>query len=90
MDKFIKQNPHYFDKKWDKVFNEFTIFDHEKRMYRIDRLMINTNEKKMLIIDYKTGQVDDDQQTENYINIIKNMPVFTKDKYEITAGYVFL
>ena len=35
-------------------FNEISIFGNNK-LYRIDKLIIDTDEKKILIIDYKTN-----------------------------------
>lgn len=49
---FIKTNPDIFSHKWDKVFNEKTVFDKSKE-YRIDRMMVDTMNKKVMIIDFK-------------------------------------
>jgi len=85
---FIEQHQYIFDRKWDKVFNEFSVIDKEKRLYRIDRLMINTREKEIMIIDYKTGQSSDENQIENYMILIKNMPAMMQDNYKIQGKYV--
>jgi len=84
---FIRQNQGAFDKKWDKVFNELPIFDKDKKLYRIDRLMINSRDKEILIIDYKTGQIDDSWQIEKYVSLISELPVFKRDMYKVAGEY---
>ena len=85
--RFIESYPLYFTTQWDKIFNEFTIIDNEKKLFRIDRLMINTISKEILIIDYKTGQISDDEQVEYYIHLIRQLPIFTIEGYRISGEY---
>ena len=85
---FINNNKHYFSREWDKIFTEFTIFSPDKKQYIIDRLMINTPLKKILILDYKTGEILDQNQVNYYLELIQKLPIFPKEKYEISGEYV--
>ena len=85
---FIQHNPDYFHQTWDKVFNEFTILDKNKKLFRIDRIMINTQDKKIMIIDYKTGQITDENQILHYTKLIKDIPAYKNENYAISAKFV--
>jgi ATP-dependent exoDNAse (exonuclease V) beta subunit len=85
---FIRSHSDIFSDKWDKIFNEYSIYDTENRLYRIDRLMIDTKNHEIRIIDYKTGSITDDNQIERYIEIISSLPVFTSAGYSISGEYV--
>jgi hypothetical protein len=85
---FISANPDIFSEKWDKVFNEYSIYDTNNKLYRIDRLMIDTQNREIRIIDYKTGSITDDNQIERYIEIISSLPAFAGGKYKISGEYV--
>ncbi len=43
---------------------------------RIDRLMVNTAEKVVLIADYKSGDIYDSNQLANYKTALSKLPVF--------------
>jgi len=58
-------NPWLFESNWDLVFTEFEL-KGSKGMLRIDRLMMNTAAKKAMIVDYKSGQIHDALQLEEY------------------------
>lgn len=62
---FIGQNLWIFDKIWDKVFTEIELL-FEGKLYRIDRLMINSNSRQIKIIDYKTGDAYFEEQISDY------------------------
>ncbi|MCL2065515.1 MAG: UvrD-helicase domain-containing protein [Candidatus Cloacimonetes bacterium] len=87
---FIHQNQDLFSKKWDKIFNEFSIYNDEKKLSRIDRLMINSEEKKILIVDYKTGQISNEGQIEYYKKLIKQLLIVEDEKYKIETKFVVL
>lgn len=85
---FIDNNPDIFDKKWD-IRAEYEIFEEiegQKKTYRIDRLMINKDEKIVRIIDYKTGGKDD-KQIQKYKEIIKN---YIPEDYSLEGKYLFI
>ena len=82
--KLILNYPEYFSKNW-KILNEYSIFDKNGNEFRIDRLMIDSSKKQILIIDYKTGSYSD-EQVKNYKQIISELP-FAKD-YEIKTEYL--
>lgn len=85
---FIQTRPDIFDTEWDKVFNEYTVIDDKKRLFRIDRLMINTEKKIISIIDYKTGQISDKDQINLYISLIKKFKEFKTGNYSISGEFV--
>lgn len=84
---FIAENPEIFASKWDKVFNEKTVFSDSKE-YRIDRIMVSSAEKEVVIIDYKTGGIEDEEQVADYIEIIKELPFVKQHNYRVKGEYV--
>ena len=86
---FIKANKEIFSPEWDKVFNEKTIFQDGKE-YRIDRMMVNTKAKEIMIIDYKTGGIHDKEQVNNYVKIINELPFVKEKEYKVTGKYVIV
>lgn len=58
-----------FPSGFDKVFTEFTLW-HRGRELRLDRLLLDTVNKKALILDYKTGEIGDPLQLERYQNAL--------------------
>lgn len=89
IDIFINSHSKYFAKsKWDKVFNEHTIFNENSKELRIDRLMINTKTKEILIVDFKTGSVYEEEQLDKYKAIIEKLPVVKRENYRVETEYV--
>lgn len=86
---FLEANREIFSPQWDKVFNEKTVF-HNSKEYRIDRMMINSSTKEILIIDYKTGNIDDADQVNHYIEIIKDLPYVKMNDYKVTGKFLAL
>jgi len=85
----IKENVCIFTREWDSVYNEFEIFDSSGNEYRIDRMLVNTSEKKILLIDYKSGEYSE-EQLENYVSIISNTDFVRKEKYQIESKYILI
>jgi ATP-dependent exoDNAse (exonuclease V) beta subunit len=54
-----------FDSQWDKIYTELEL-EGNQGLLRLDRLMINTSELKAMIVDYKSGDIHDTKQLENY------------------------
>lgn len=87
--KFILENSCYFDRsKWDKVFNEYIVFDENDREFRIDRMMVDTKNREILIIDYKTGSIEDLNQLDRYERIVEGLEVVKNDKYSINSEFI--
>ncbi|MFA7057326.1 MAG: 3'-5' exonuclease, partial [Candidatus Cloacimonadales bacterium] len=84
---FVATHEAIFSRKWDKVFNEKTVFHHSQE-YRIDRIMVCTATKEVVIIDYKTGGIEDKEQVARYIEIIKLLPYVTQHNYNVKGEYV--
>jgi hypothetical protein len=86
---FIRENIELFsEENWDKVFNEYSVFDNFGKEFRIDRMMVNTKNKEILIIDYKTGAHYEEEQLDKYKEIIENLAVVKKDKYSVKTKFV--
>ncbi len=86
---FIRENIDLFNKdNWDKVFNEYSIFDSFGKEFRIDRMMVNTRKKEILIIDYKTGEQYEKEQLDKYKVIVEELAVVKKDKYSVDVKFV--
>lgn len=81
--KFIEDNSEIFADKYD-VFTEYTLFDGDE-MKRIDRLMIDRKDKKIRIIDYKTGTQFEEVQLENYAELINNK---LSEDYKIESEFL--
>lgn len=86
---FIRDNIELFSKEnWDKIFNEYSVFDERGKEFRIDRMMVNSKNKEILIIDYKTGAHYEDEQLDNYKKIIEKLAVVKKDKYIVNTRFM--
>ena len=72
--KVCDSNPYLFTSGWDKIFTEQEILGDSKIM-RIDRLMVNTAEKVVLIADYKSGDIYDSNQLVNYKKALSKLSV---------------
>lgn len=85
--KYIKNNPQIFSSKF-VVKQEYEIIDEKtQKKYRIDRMNIDVEGKKIIIYDYKTkhdAKTDEKyiKQIENYVRIVKELPEFKN--YEVS------
>jgi len=80
-----EHNPYLFTTRWNEIFTEQEIVENSK-IFRIDRLMINTAEKESLIIDYKSGDIHDPKQLINYKNALLKLPAL--QNYQIDTKIV--
>jgi ATP-dependent exoDNAse (exonuclease V) beta subunit len=76
-----------FPDGYDKVFTELTVFFQGKEL-RIDRLLLDTVNKKALILDYKTGDVHDPGQLETYKLALLNMKVISEQGFSMETEYI--
>jgi len=81
------KNPWLFESTWDLVFTEFEI-KGSKGLLRIDRLMLNTSAKQALIVDYKSGQIHDALQLEDYRSALLKLNNLTA--YDIDLRFLKL
>jgi len=95
---FLLENSDIFSQsKWDKVFNEYPIFitskmrekfpQLTKKEYRIDRMMIDSKNNIIEIIDYKTGSVHDKLQVENYIKMVEMIDFVKENNYKVSGRF---
>lgn len=80
-----------FNPRYDLVFTEFPVYENGKE-YRLDRLLLNTKDKTYRIVDYKTGEVYDNQQLERYNRIVKEhlLPADYRMEQELMPTYIKL
>ena len=89
IEKIFKNNPDIFSKKWDIIYNEYSIYsEQEKKLYRIDRLMIDNKTKEIYIVDYKTGTYEE-EQLKNYKELVEFELSRIKEKnYIVKTKYI--
>lgn len=84
----LNKSTEIFSKNWNYIYSEYELFDTEaKKAYRIDRLMIDTNNKQILIVDYKTGTFNQ-EQLENYKRLLKNNFLLELENYDIKTQFL--
>ncbi|MGM0549297.1 MAG: UvrD-helicase domain-containing protein, partial [Bacillota bacterium] len=69
---FIEAHPEIFSKKYE-VFNEYLLkakTNLGEKQYRIDRLLVDRQNKLVKIIDYKSGSYRDPEQLKSYKEIL--------------------
>lgn len=76
-----------FPSDYDKVFTELSVW-HNGYEHRLDRLLLDTKNKKALILDYKTGKEQDDSQLERYKQALQAQDAL-KD-YQIDSKFIEL
>ena len=70
-DNFIFGNKELFYKTWE-VFNEFEITDGVTgEVFRIDKLLLDRTGKKAVILDFKSGEIHNQEQILKYEKILK-------------------
>ncbi|NQV18282.1 MAG: UvrD-helicase domain-containing protein [Armatimonadetes bacterium] len=88
---FLKKENEYFQyENWDRIFNEHIIFDADGKEYRIDRLLVNTHKKEIMILDFKTGEDFDEKQIAEYRRIIEELPIVKKGNYKVDAKFLYI
>ncbi|WP_297596284.1 exodeoxyribonuclease V subunit beta [uncultured Cetobacterium sp.] len=90
---FFIENPIIFSEEWDYIHPEYEIYD-DGRLKRIDRIMIKkptTSIGEILVVDYKTGGINQNQLDE-YIEIIQNhlYNLGELENYNITGKFLEL
>lgn len=86
-DTFIVENPDIFPASGWRIFTEYTLFHPDGSQVRIDRLMVNTKECKIIIVDYKTGDIFEPDQLARYTATIESLPTVKQQDYEIDARF---
>lgn len=84
---FIDSHPEIFSKKY-KVFNEYLLkekTDSGEKHYRIDRLLVDQENKTIKIIDYKSGSYRDPEQLKKYKEILAQE---LEPKWELKAEFI--
>jgi ATP-dependent exoDNAse (exonuclease V) beta subunit len=86
----LSDNANFFDQNiWDNVFCEWSIFDDQKKEFRIDRLLVSHQRKEIQVVDYKTGRITNSDQLNNYIKLLQKIPFVSEQSYKLLPG-IFL
>ena len=88
VDSFIKNNSYLFAGGWTKVFTEKIVYSSTEQEYRIDRLMIDEQKKRILIVDYKTGSIAEKDQIANYQEAIAELRLIDHKDYNVQTKYL--
>jgi ATP-dependent exoDNAse (exonuclease V) beta subunit len=89
VDAFVGSNSLLFQPAaWPKVFTELTLFSPQGREMRLDRLMINDSSREILIIDYKTGELYEEEQVAEYIAAIESLPHVRREGFKVSGRFV--
>ena len=86
----FEKNQEIFSRKWDVIYNEYSIYsEKDARLYRIDRMMIDNKNKEIFIVDYKTGTYEE-EQIETYKNLVYDslMKIGEEKNYLIKTKYI--
>lgn len=85
--RFIDRHAELFSQKW-QVFTEYTVFSPKGQEYRIDRLLVDKKAKKILIVDFKTGQLpEEEEQLQRYKETIAAIPYIKKNHFQIQTCF---
>jgi ATP-dependent helicase/DNAse subunit B len=71
------------------VFNEIELVLDGKRL-RLDRLMIDSKLKAVMIVDYKSGDETDPGQLDTYKRALEQLPALQAEAYKIETRNVSL
>ena len=86
-DKAISEHQWLFDPKYDLIFTERNIW-HEGKQLRIDRMMINSDEREIMIVDFKTGRIHEKEQLESYRQALLDLDWVRRMSYSIEIEYL--
>ncbi len=76
-----------FASRW-QVFTEQTVYNAEGKELRIDRLLVDKENKEIVIIDFKTGESFDESQMQEYEHAIRLLPAFTQAEYSLQGIFI--
>ena len=87
-DIFIEKFSWVFSDKYhiQRDFEIFEEIDNIKKTYRIDRLLVDKENKKIWILDYKTGGKDE-EQLENYKRILEGQ---FGEEYKVETMFLYV
>lgn len=84
---FIDSHPEVFSKQYE-VFNEYLLKEKTnsgEKQYRIDRLLVDQQNKIVKIIDYKSGSYRDPEQLKKYRQLLAQK---LDSKWQIKAEFI--
>jgi ATP-dependent exoDNAse (exonuclease V) beta subunit len=84
IDSFVSKEKELFSKNWT-VFTEYELLDEDGNMHRIDRLNVDRENNKVLILDYKSGFTKEKAQLDRYVRLIKQ---HTGNQYSIESRFL--
>lgn len=79
----LDRHQDYFSDRWD-VYTEYELVSGDKQ-YRIDRLIVDDEQQEVVIIDYKSGKTQEEEQLDRYAEIVEAR---LEDEYEIRTEFL--
>ncbi|MFW6301293.1 MAG: UvrD-helicase domain-containing protein [Bacillota bacterium] len=68
-EKFVADNPEYFSEEYE-ILTEYSLWLDDGSMKRVDRLLVDQENKSIKIIDFKSGAIESDDQLDEYREIL--------------------
>ena len=89
VDEFVYKNSLFYSpEKWTKVFTEYILFSPTGKEMRLDRVMVDEQNKEICVIDYKTGEIYEQEQLDDYIQTISSLPATKEQGYTVRGQFV--
>lgn len=80
-------NPWLFFSTWSKIYTEFEL-PGDEGMLRLDRLMLDVQSKTAVIVDYKSGEIHNPHQLEDYRSALLKTSVCSS--FEIDLKFLII
>jgi len=91
LNRFIDSKPDLFSREnWSKIFTELVLFSENGRELRLDRLMVDENEGEILIVDYKSGDIYEEEQMARYVTTVRSLPFVARNGYRVRGEFIEL
>ncbi|MDZ7315038.1 MAG: UvrD-helicase domain-containing protein [candidate division KSB1 bacterium] len=87
LERFVAQRRELFAVR-GRVFTEQTLFTPDGREIRIDRMVVDADNRLVEIVDFKTGHILEPEQLDLYAEAVEALPVVRRDGYRISKQFV--
>ncbi|MGM0420261.1 MAG: UvrD-helicase domain-containing protein [Bacillota bacterium] len=85
-EKFVNNNPEYFSPKYE-ILSEYVLETDAGESRRIDRLLVDKEDKEIIILDFKSGAVKSAAQLAEYQKLLARE---VGEEFEIQTKYINL
>ena len=77
----------FFAESW-KVFTEQTIYGPNGEELRIDRLLVDERARRIVIVDFKTGEQVEESQMAAYVQAVCLLPIVQQGGYSVVGQFI--